>query len=229
MPFNGASSSPYSGSPNPELTSSLDAGLSCTSSKSPMCVNCPGSVEGKCIIGPCVGRNCCGDPAGSCSGVGCNGLNGICTGAYIGCPCQGVDWNAGSNVTSSTGVLNAAAASGFQSNQSSTWSALGDYPLTTEGDLNHQTINRSLDSSGLGQYGTDVVGLGPDASTGLTFSQGLIGGILTEPYYTGILGLAPTEYLTRHNTTASLLSQLKDQNLIPSLSYGYTAGAIYRK
>lgn len=227
-PFNGGSSGPYSGSPNELLTTSLDPGATCTANRSPMCVNCPGSINGKCTFGPCTGRNCCGDPAGSCSGVGCNGLNGICTGAYIGCPCIGVNWDASTNVSSSTGILDVAAASGFQPNQSSTWLASGRNQSSTEGDLNTQNGSHN-DLPGFSYYGTDVVGLGLDATTGLNSSKSLVAGILTEPYYIGILGLVPFQYQSSKNASASIMVQLKQQDLIPSLSYGYTAGAIYRK
>ena len=79
-----------------------------------------------------------------------------------------------------------------------------------------------------GQFGTDTVGLGVDENTGLTSNQNAVAGVLTEPFYIGQVGLKSTNS-TNANGTASLLSQLKDQKLIPSLSYGYTAGAIYRK
>lgn len=229
QPYNGAGSSPFSGSPNQLLTTSLDAGGSCTANRSPMCITCPGSVDGKCTVGPCVGRNCCGDPAGQCTGVGCNGLNGICTGAYIGCPCTGPDWNAGSEVVSKAGVLDPAAASGFQPNQSSTWESLGDYQLMMNGNLSAQGSDPFLNTSGLGFFGTDAVGLGVDLATGLTLNSSLVVGALTEPYYIGALGLAPTEHVDIYNASASLLMLLKREKMIPSLSYGYTAGAHYRK
>ena len=56
---------------------------------------------------------CCGNPPGACNSQACNGLNGICTGSYMGCLCPGVDFNAPSNITLSAGNGNALAASGF--------------------------------------------------------------------------------------------------------------------
>lgn len=218
-PFNGASSSPYSGSPNELLTTSLDPGMTCTANRSPMCVNCI-SINGKCTNGPCTGRFCCGDPAGDCSSQSCNGLNGICTGAYVGCPCVGVDFNAGSNAPSSAGTLNAPAASGFQANQSSTWSDLSTHELSTED---------YLDISTRGPYGLDTVGLGADASAGLTLNQNLVAGVLADPYYMGTFGLNPSNSTQMNNGAPNFIMQLKQKNMIPSLSYGYTAGAIYRE
>ena len=79
-----------------------------------------------------------------------------------------------------------------------------------------------------GQYGTDTVGLGVEAATGLTSNHNVVGGVLAEPYYLGQIGLKSSN-TTTVNGTASFMAQLKNDNLIPSLSYGYTAGAIYRK
>ena len=160
---------------------------------------------------------CCGDPPGTCSS--CSGLNGICTGTYIGCPCSGVDFNAPSNVTLNEGIGNAPAASGFQANQSSTWTSIGDYQLLTESFL-------GITSDG--QYGLDAVGLGVEAATGLTSSQNVVAGVSTEPFYLGQVGLKLSN-TTNVNGTASFMAQLKNEKLIPSLSYGYTAGALYSK
>jgi len=217
MPYNGASSGPYSGSPNEVLTTSLDPGLTCTVNRSPMCINCI-SINGKCTDGACTGRNCCGDPAGNCNGQGCNGLNGICTGPYIGCPCVGPDFNIGANSPSSSGQLDAVAASGFASNQSSTWAYLGRHSLV-EGEY----LNITTD----GQYGTDVVGLGVDESTGFTLNRNVVAGITAGPFYTGTFGLKAANVTSIDGGPATFMAQLKQQNLIPSISYGYTAGAIY--
>ena len=225
MPLNGAFESPYSGSPNPVDSSTLDAGLTCTANKSPMCISCA-NINGKCTSGPCTGRYCCSNSLPDCSSQGCNGLSGICTGTYIGCPCSGIDYNAPlGTLTGGAGAFSAFIASGFQSNETSTWQEKPGTELLEESFLN-------ATSSAL--YGVDVVGLGPKASAGLTLSSSLIAGVSTEPFYLGSLGLKPA-LTTPINTskayvsTATLMTQLKDQNLIPSLSYGYTAGAIYSK
>lgn len=79
-----------------------------------------------------------------------------------------------------------------------------------------------------GQYGLDTVGLGVDETSGLTSNQNVVAGILTEPFYLGQIGLKDSN-ITSVNGTASFMAQLKNGKMIPSLSYGYTAGAIYRK
>ena len=79
-----------------------------------------------------------------------------------------------------------------------------------------------------GEYGLDTVGLGVEATTGLTSNQNVVAGVMAEPFYLGTLGLKRFN-ATGVNSTASLMTQLKNENMIPSLSYGYTAGALYRK
>ena len=223
MPLNGASESPYSGSPSPAGSSTLDAGWTCTANKSPTCITCA-NINGKCTNGPCTGRACCSDSLPDCISQGCNGMSGICTGAYIGCPCSGIDYDAPSG-TRPGGAFNAFAASGYQSNVTSTWQERPGFEIQDESYLN-------VTSSA--QYGVDVVGLGPEASAGLTLSSSLIAVVPTEPFYLGSLGLKPARTTVVNQSkayvaTATLMTQLKDQNLIPSLSYGYTAGAIYSK
>lgn len=162
---------------------------------------------------------CCGDPPGACNSQSCNGLNGICTGTYIVCPCSGIDFNAPSNTTLNDGNGNAPAAAGFQANQSSTWTSRGSYQLTTESFLGVASD---------GQYGLDTVGLGVEAATGLTLNQIVVAGIPTEPFYLGEVGLKPSNRTTIKGTE-SFMARLKNENLIPSLTYGYTAGAFYCK
>ena len=79
-----------------------------------------------------------------------------------------------------------------------------------------------------GNYGLDTVGLGVESATGLTSKQNVVAGILTEPFYLGQFGLKPSN-TTIVNGTTSFMQQLKNDELIPSLSYGYTAGAMYSK
>lgn len=55
-PFNGAGASPFSGAPSDITASTVDAGVTCTANKSPMCVDCL-SINGRCTNGPCIGRS----------------------------------------------------------------------------------------------------------------------------------------------------------------------------
>ena len=55
-------------------------------------------------------------------------------------------------------------------------------------------------------------------------------GIATKAYYLGQFGLGPkaTNFTDFETPSPSYLWSLKNQTLIPSLSWGYTAGAAYR-
>ena len=216
--FNGGKSGPASGSPTGMSLGSLDAGNTCTANKSPMCINCI-SVNGRCTNGPCVGRTCCGDPPGICNSGGCNGVSGICTGQYIGCPCPGPDYNAGSGPSVSASATSPILAQGFVGNQSSSWIGKGIHWIGTEVFLN-QTAQ--------GQYGLDSVGLGADADTGLTADGIAVVGVPTKPFFLGTLGMRPTNSSGPDDSTPSFLMQLWKQKRVPSLSYGYTAGALYK-
>ena len=76
-------------------------------------------------------------------------------------------------MTLSDGKGNAPAASGFQANQSSTWTASGDRQLMTESYLG---------IASKGEYGLDTVGLGVEANTGLTSNKNVDDGVLDQPF-----------------------------------------------
>lgn len=211
-PFNAApGASPASGVPSGVNGTAVDAGGTCTINRSPMCVTCT-SINGACTNGPCAGRQCCGDPKGACQSS-CQGIGGICTGQYIGCPCTGPDWNAGSGTTAAA-ATNAGLANGFLSGSSTSWTPIGTEQVP---------ISEFLGVNGTAEYGTDTLGLGLDANSGLTVKSNKIAGVDSNPFYLGTLGLKTTA------DNSSLLSALFAQKMIPSLSYGYTAGALYRK
>lgn len=111
----------------------------------------------------------------------------------------------------------------FQSNKSSTWEEKGIYQLGQE-------LNLGYDVNNNGDYGFDTLGLGYQGAGGPTVENQTIAGIATKEFYLGILGLVPRPVnFSTESSTPSFLSNLKTQNLIPSLSYGYSAGAQYRK
>ena len=119
----------------------------------------------------------------------------------------------------------------FDTSKSTTWSVLGNYSLG---------IEANLDYNDPGSYGLDTVGLGYSNATALpTLQSQVVAGLETYDYYTGLFGLGdqPTnltasndsENLTGTIPHPSFLTTLKSQNLIPSLSWAYTAGAHYRE
>ncbi|MCJ1392760.1 hypothetical protein MMC18_005631 [Xylographa bjoerkii] len=128
-----------------------------------------------------------------------------------------------SNCGSLRGVypFNGAQSTGFQTNVSSTWVTNGLFVLNLEADL----VN-----PGNGLYGFDTVGLEIDNSGGLTLQHQIVAGIAAKEFYLGVLGLGPepSNFSTFADPQPSFLTSLKTANMIPSLSYGYTAGATYR-
>lgn len=79
-------------------------------------------------------------------------------------------------------------------------------------------------------YGTDIVAAGPNPEAALTSTtSSTVAGVAAQPYYIGLLGLRPTNTSRSDNFPPSFLTDLKAQNRIPSLSFGYTAGAAYSK
>lgn len=197
--------------------STLDAGLTCSTNRSPLCETCV-SIEGKCTTGPCAGQYCCGNASGACNSASCNGVSGICTQAYIGCPCTGDDYDVG-KTPKDPGAANPAASTGFLGYLSSTWSSISHTTLTNDEDLS---------VSGNGTYGLEMVGLGPTPDAGLSINQKtLVAGADVDSLFLGSLGLQPSNSSRFEESSSSLLTNLKNDGLIPSLSYGYTAGAIY--
>ena len=81
-----------------------------------------------------------------------------------------------------------------------------------------------------GQFGLDSVTIGfGDFDGGPQLEPQLIGEIAPEYYFNGLFGLNPNdtflENFTKPHTSA--LAMMKRQNMIPSLSWAYTAGAPY--
>lgn len=93
-------------------------------------------------------------------------------------------------------------------------------------------IELNLDLSDIGTYGLDTVALGFGGSIGgPSLDSQVVVGIETYSYYVGMFGLGPqpTNFTDFSDPHPSFLSTLKSKNLIPSLSWGYTAGASYRE
>ena len=92
-----------------------------------------------------------------------------------------------------------------------------------------------LNLTGNAYYGFDTLALGLPGSDVPSLGHQLIAGIATNNYWLGSLGLSPIPFnFSSANDSAnmseprpSLLSNLKNQSMIPSLSWAYTAGASY--
>ena len=114
----------------------------------------------------------------------------------------------------------------FNQNDSTTWvqnrvSANGTFEIGVEQNLGY---------TGNGLYGSDTVALGWQGSNGPSLGQQVVGSIATPDFYMGSFGLdpRPTNFSTFTNPVPSYMQNLKSQNLIPSLSWAYTAGNQYR-
>lgn len=111
----------------------------------------------------------------------------------------------------------------FSPNQSSTWKDRGLYAFDLEQNLNYSTN---------GDFGFDTVGLGLQPSSGPTLENQVVAGFLNNlDYYLGIFGVAPwpTNLTNFSSPEPSFMTTLRSKNLIPSLTYSYTAGAKYSK
>lgn len=111
---------------------------------------------------------------------------------------------------------------GFDIDKSSTWKEEGIYDLVSE---------RWLGYVGNGLYGFDTVELGESRRGRMQVKHQVVAGIVEKNFYLGIFGLGPkpSNFSDFNDPQPSFMRSLADQDLIPSLSYGYTAGAKYRK
>ena len=90
----------------------------------------------------------------------------------------------------------------------------------------------SADSSITAGYGLDDISLGfSNAVGGPTLKNQVLAGFASNANYLGSFGLnnQPTNFTDLTNSSQSFLTSLRAENLIPSLSWAYTAGAHYRK
>lgn len=110
----------------------------------------------------------------------------------------------------------------FDLSKSSSWQEFGNFTLALEMNLGH---NESA------TFGLDTMSLGlSNATGGPTLDSQIIAGLRTEHWYIGLLGLQqqPQNLSDFSHPHQSFLSTLRARNLIPSLSWSYTAGAHYR-
>ncbi|KAL8699883.1 MAG: hypothetical protein Q9201_005747 [Fulgogasparrea decipioides] len=113
----------------------------------------------------------------------------------------------------------------FSPNASTTWDHIDKFALGVELNLRNYSSNQDY-----GEYGFDILALGYQGSGSPSVNHSVIAGIETDDFYVGNIGLSPQpiNFTTVDNPPPSLLSQLKSTGQIPSLSYGYSAGAPYR-
>jgi hypothetical protein len=80
-----------------------------------------------------------------------------------------------------------------------------------------------------GSYGRDTVGLMVQNSGGPSMTDQVVGSIAKSVFYVGLFGLdpRPLNFSDFDYPQRSYISTLKDEEIISSISYGYTAGSYY--
>lgn len=109
----------------------------------------------------------------------------------------------------------------YNTSTSDTWRRKGFFQLWIEKDL-------GLIGNGL--YGFDSVGMGLAGEQGPSVVNTTIGTLVSANFWLGHLGLhpKPTNFSAFEDPIPSYMTNLFNQGNIPSLSFGYTAGAQYR-
>ncbi|KAI4211390.1 MAG: hypothetical protein LQ351_005816 [Letrouitia transgressa] len=112
----------------------------------------------------------------------------------------------------------------FIKNKSSTWSELGLYSLSVSEE-------RPLGYDGHACYGNDTLKLEWPGNGLPSLDHQVVAGFATKDFYLGAMGLTPyaVNFSTFYDSHPSILSSLKAQGSIPSLSWAYTAGAYYQQ
>ena len=111
----------------------------------------------------------------------------------------------------------------FDKSKSKSWKSIGNYTLGLEQNLGYNET---------ATYGFDALALGlSDAIGSSTLQSQVIADIETNDYYMGIFGLGhqPYNFTNFQDPQPSFLTTMRNKNLIPSLSWAYTAGAKYRE
>lgn len=111
---------------------------------------------------------------------------------------------------------------GFQLNRSSTWEDLGVYRVG---------IGANLGLTGNGQFGYDTAGPGSGGDKAAPkLNRQAVSAYAAPDIWVGQLGLSMFALnMTETEHPSSFLSSLKEGGMISSLSFGYQAGAPYRK
>ncbi|KAK5725348.1 hypothetical protein LTR15_003533 [Elasticomyces elasticus] len=86
-----------------------------------------------------------------------------------------------------------------------------------------------VNATGAAYYGFDTVKLGISGQNLPVLQNQLIAGIATDNYFVGSLGLSPVSFNISdlNNPLPSVLGILRNESIVPSSSWGYTAGSAY--
>ena len=114
----------------------------------------------------------------------------------------------------------------FRPDRSQTWV---QNSLSINGTFNFE-LESNLGYFSNAQYGYDTVTLGWQGSGGPSLQHQMVAGIVTKDFYLGLFGVnpRPANFTNFDTSFPSFISDLKNQSLIPSVSYAYTSGNQYR-
>ncbi|KKY25057.1 putative eukaryotic aspartyl protease family protein [Phaeomoniella chlamydospora] len=104
----------------------------------------------------------------------------------------------------------------FNASESTTWDEIGNYELG---------FDNALGVTGTADYGDDTLAL----SDSVVAEDQIVGILTSTQFWTGLMGLGVEESDFTGSAQKTFLSTLvENDSLVPSHSYGYTAGAYYR-
>jgi hypothetical protein len=110
---------------------------------------------------------------------------------------------------------------GFESSSSQSWKELGQYELPMPNWWPGTKPNAT--------WGSDNVGLGQSSKNSPILEKQLVVEYTVKELFMGSFGLALEAVSAGTGSMNSFLYNFGGQNLAPSTSYGYTAGAYYRE
>ena len=122
--------------------------------------------------------------------------------------------------------FNAQQSLGFDPNSSKSWKAYGTYSIPVQDILD---IDWTPDARPDASYGLDNVGLGPTSPSSLVLAGLLVAEYKSPDFFLGSFGLSSRSINLGNGAIPPFLTTFNQSNQIPSLSYGYTAGAFYRE
>ncbi|MCJ1388014.1 hypothetical protein MMC18_000858 [Xylographa bjoerkii] len=114
----------------------------------------------------------------------------------------------------------------FDTSSSTTWNAKGSYALQLDTNLGLDSIYDS------GAYGLDDIALGWQGGGLPTLKDQTIAGTTSTDFWIGVFGISPypTNFsgFNPDDSNPTYLQTLRNTDVVPSLSWGYTGGAQYR-
>lgn len=113
---------------------------------------------------------------------------------------------------------------GFESEKVENWKEVGQFNIPSALD-----IPRWPDDNPNGTYGQASVGLGITSSNSDVLDKQIVIETRSQNYFMGSFGLASLPARIGEGLESPFLVNYENTSIIPSVSYGYTAGAYYRE